>query len=890
MDSREIRKVFLEFFTEKDHLVLPSFSLIPQNDPTLLLIGAGMAPLKPYFTGEKKPPYPRVATCQKCVRTPDIERVGETGRHATFFEMLGNFSFGDYFKEEAIKWAWELVTKGYKFSLDRLWVSIYKDDEESYNIWREKIGVPHEKIVRLGKEDNFWEIGVGPCGPCSEIYYDLGPEFGCDKPDCQVGCDCDRFLEIWNLVFTQYNLLPSGKMEELERKNIDTGAGLERLAMALQNVGSIYEIDTVAPLVKELSSIAEKKGQGKPGKDSLSLRIVTEHLRGVTFLVADGVLPSNEGRGYILRRLLRRALRHGRLLGIEESFLYEAVPVIIETMGDAYPELKQRADYITQIIKIEEDRFKETLNQGCRILEDSLQDLDKKGETIFPGEMAFRLYDTYGFPLDLTREIAAEKGMEIEEETFQSYLEEQREKARKALKSTGGFSRETWEGSSELETSFVGYDHLEAETRILVVTAEGTRKGEAKKGEEVELLASPVPFYAESGGQVGDTGYIEGDDFVLRVKDACYNQFEQIVLKCNVEEGAVKEGQEALARVDGERRQAICRSHTATHLLHRALKNYIGEHVNQSGSLVAPDRLRFDFTHFSSLSREDLEHLEKTINELVRQNLQVEVNHVSLDEAREMGALALFEGTYGEQVRMLKTGEYSLELCGGTHLDSTGRIGFFKFTGEEGVGAGIRRVEALTGEEAWKHVREQELILKETAEAFKSSPQGLREKVEEWLEDYRELEEKYREMRSKIAEYQADNLLNKINRNGDVNIISAEVKAENMEALRELADRVKERTNRSVVVLGAVKDGKVMIIAAATRDILNEGIHAGNLVKEISGKVGGGGGGRPEMAQAGGKNPEGLRAALDEVEHIVQRQKSGAIQETRDKKKDTRKE
>ncbi len=875
METGEIRKLFLDFFAHRDHLVLPSFSLIPQNDPTLLLIGAGMAPLKPYFTGEKEPPNPRVATCQKCVRTPDIERVGVTGRHATFFEMLGNFSFGDYFKEEAIEWAWELVTRGLNFPLDRLWVSIYEEDEEAYRIWRENIGVPSSRLVRLGKEDNFWEIGAGPCGPCSEIYYDLGPEAGCGEPACRVGCDCDRYLEIWNLVFTQFNRLPSGELETLERKNIDTGAGLERLAMALQGVNSLYRIDTVAPLMEHLSKLAAEKGEAPPPGSS-SLRIVCEHLRGVTFLVADGVLPSNEGRGYILRRLLRRALRHGRLLGLEESFLHRAAPVVISTMGGAYPELKHRSEYITQIIKLEEDRFMDTLNQGMQLLEDEIQKLLERGEKVFPGKAAFRLYDTYGFPLDLTREIASEKGMEIEEDTFQEQLEQQRERARRALKTPEGFSRESGEKVRGLETRFIGYETLETRAEILAILVEGEIREAASRGEEVELLISPVPFYPESGGQVGDTGYVRGEDSEIRIESTYYNQHEQVVLRGKVVKGTLKKGETAGAVVDGIRREAVCRSHTATHLLHRALKEMLGEHVNQAGSLVEPDRLRFDFTHFSPLDREEIEKLEIRMNELVRRNLPVRVGYCTLEEAREKGALALFEAKYSREVRVLSIGDYSLELCGGTHLGSTGEIGFVKLLREESIGAGARRLEAITGEEAGCYAAQLEQRIKTVAGLLKTAPEQLEDRVNDWVQGYREMEESYRKLQSKLSLYQAEALLSRTQHNGDINIISAEVYAENMEALRELADLLKQRLDRAVVVLGSVKNGRVMLIAAATGDVLKEGVHAGNIVKEISRRVGGGGGGRPDMAQAGGKNPAGLPQALQEVEAIVHRQRETA--------------
>ncbi len=875
MQTNEIRSMFLDFFSKKDHLILPSFSLIPQNDPTLLLIGAGMAPLKPYFTGEKQPPHPRVATSQKCVRTPDIEEVGKTGRHATFFEMLGNFSFGDYFKEDAIAWAWELVTQGFGFSPERLWITIYLEDDEAFHIWRDQIGIPEEKIVRMGKEDNFWEIGVGPCGPCSEIYYDLGPKAGCNTPNCQVGCDCDRFLEIWNLVFTQFNRTPSGELENLAVKNIDTGAGLERLSMALQGVNSIYEIDTISPLVAHLAEKAASSGT-TPDKDNISLRIVTEHLRGITFLVGDGVLPSNEGRGYVLRRLLRRALRHGRLLGIDQIFLYEAASRVISLMEEPYPELRQREEYITQIIKIEEERFQETLNQGCQLLEEELEKLNSQGKSFLPGAKAFQLYDTYGFPLDLTKEILAEHHMEVEEEEFNRHLEDQRERARKSAKNPGVFSHAAWDEISHLESEFVGDDRLETESVIKGMLKEGSQCTEAQEEDQVEIILHPTPFYPESGGQIGDTGYLSKEQGMARVMDTYYNQYEQIVQKVKILQGSFQLQEAVTSKVDQEKRQALRRSHTSTHLLHQALRDLLGEHVNQTGSLVEPDRLRFDFTHFSPLQEEEWEQLERKINEKIRHNLPVKINFSTLEEAKEKGALALFEGKYTEHVRLLEIGEYSLELCGGTHLNTTGEAGFFKLRREESVGAGVRRLEALTGEESRKLVCHQERQLKQVVSALKTTPEQLEEKLQEWLESYRALEDNQQKLQRELYSYRAEDLISRANVLSDFQLISAQTPAQNMDSLREMADIIKERTERVVVVLGAVNEGKVMLIAAATRDLVEEGINASELVKGISPLISGGGGGRPDMAQAGGKNPEGLPKALEEAENLVIKQQDKA--------------
>ncbi len=895
MRSSEIRSAFLDFFAQKDHLILPSFSLIPQNDPTLLLIGAGMAPLKPYFTGEKTPPHPRVATSQKCVRTPDVELVGLTGRHATFFEMLGNFSFGDYFKEEAIAWSWEFVTERLQLPTSKLWVSIYEEDDEAMQIWRDNIGIPEDRIVRMGKEDNFWEIGTGPCGPCSEIHYDLGPEVGCGSPDCRVDCDCDRYLEIWNLVFTQFNRLPNGELATLERKNIDTGAGLERLAIVMQEASSIYEIDTVRPLMDHIAREYENtNGESLVGSErELSQRIIAEHIRGITFMVGDGVLPANEGRGYVLRRLLRRAVRHGRLLGLEIPFLTAIVPKVISLMNDAYPELAEREEYIKQIVELEENRFRETLNQGLEILENYLQEQEtaRGGEVeggVFPGELAFRLYDTYGFPLDLTREILAEKGMEVDEEAFNQALEKQKEQARQAQKTSSGASKEEeerrWEATREISTVFEGYELLETEAQVMAIHPRGLSAVEQSSDtekQELEILVDRTPFYAESGGQIGDTGVLEGENFKGTVTDTFYNPYEQIVHLVQVEEGVLRRGDKVNCRVDYSRRQAIRRSHTATHILHRVLRNKLGEHVNQSGSLVTPDRLRLDFTHFQAIESEELYEIEATLNELIRGGLSLESFHATLEEAQEMGALALFEAKYGEKVRVIKVNDFSMELCGGTHLTNTGQIGLVRLVREESVAAGVRRIEALTGEEAWKHTLKQEERLQNIAGLLKTSPDRVEEKIHEWMESNRHLQQEYQQLQDRLISYQVESLLNQAQEQEGIMIISSKVDVAHMDALRAMADRLKEKLSSGVIALGASHNGKVILVVAVTADLISEGVHAGNIISKMAEQVGGGGGGRPDMAQAGGKDPSSLPAAMEMVSNLVieQRQSTGTGQE-----------
>ncbi|NLM52235.1 MAG: alanine--tRNA ligase [Firmicutes bacterium] len=870
MLSKDIRSTFLKFFEGKDHLVLPSFSLIPQNDPTLLLIGAGMAPLKPYFTGEKKPPHPRIATCQKCVRTPDIERVGRTSRHATFFEMLGNFSFGDYFKEEAITWAWELLTTGYKLPEDKLYVSIYQDDDEAFEIWHKKIGLSPERIHRLGKEDNFWEIGQGPCGPCSEIYYDLGPEHGCGRPDCAVGCDCDRFLEVWNLVFTQFNRTESGEYLPLKQKNIDTGMGLERLALVMQNVNNLFEIDTVRPLLDFFCQATEQV-YGKDNTVDVSLRILTEHLRGITFLIGDGVLPGNEGRGYVLRRLLRRAVRHGKLLGVNEPFLHQAVKIVVREYGEFYQELVTNAGYIEKVVRHEEERFHETLEQGMKMLTDLMNAAGKNG--VISGADAFKLYDTYGFPIDLTKEILTEHKLTLDEAGFQAALEEQRRRARSARsENIFGTTGQSYQQLKGLTTEFVGYNTLVKKTEILAILKNGELVDKAAAEEEVEIVLKATPFYGERGGQVGDTGIIQAEKATFDVADTIVTADDVVVHRGIVVSGTFSVGDAVQAMVHTPRRGDICRNHTATHILHKTLQEVLGEHVKQAGSLVAPDRLRFDFNHLSALTAEQLKEIETRVNEIVWGNYPVTVTVTGLEEAKEMGATALFEEKYGDAVRIIRVGDYSMELCGGTHVSSTGEIGLFKIVSEASIGAGLRRIEAITGKAAYNWFTARNELLERAASALKTKPEQLLDRISALQAENKELEREKQQLQLKLAGEKVDELLPLVSEKTGVPVLAAEVSAGNMEMLRDLADRLKNKMSSGIIVLGAVSEGKVLLVAAITKDLVEAGYHAGKLIGQVAKIAGGGGGGRPDMAQAGGKDPAKLKEALTKVEEFVQAQ------------------
>lgn len=870
----ELREKYLSFFESKGHLRLPSFSLIPQNDPSLLLINSGMAPLKPYFTGEQEPPRRRVTTCQKCIRTPDIENVGKTARHGTFFEMLGNFSFGDYFKKEAIPWAWEFVTKVLEMPEDRLYVSIYEEDDEAFEIWHKDVGLPADRIVRMGKKDNFWEHGVGPCGPCSEIYFDRGVERGCGKPDCKVGCDCDRFIEFWNNVFTQFYRDEEGNYTRLSKPNIDTGMGLERLAVIMQDVNNLFEVDTVRNVLDYVCRIAGVE-YGKSAKDDISIRVITDHIRSTTMMVSDGVIPSNEGRGYVLRRLLRRAARHGKLLGINKPFLYDVALVVINESKEAYPDLAEKADYIQRVIKIEEEKFDVTIDQGLSILNDFISQTKDANKKTLSGSMVFKLHDTYGFPLDLTREIAEENGLEIDEEGFKSEMAEQKNKAREALKNKGNAA---WGESlyskldKSVKTDFVGYEHIECDSKIAFIIKDAEVADYAQEGDEVTIILDRTPFYAESGGQVGDTGTIRTSQGLVRINDCKKTPDGKYIHIGVVEKGLIEKGSDAKAEIDAARRMAIARNHTATHLLQKALRNVLGSHVTQAGSLVEPDRLRFDFTHFSAVDPEDLKKVEREVNEKILEGLPVTANEMPLEEARKLGAMALFGEKYGDVVRLVKMGDYSLELCGGTHLNSTSQAGLIKILGESGVASGVRRIEALTGLSAIEYFNEREKMLNDVAAALKTSPQDSIKKVEALSAQIKDAEKEIEQLRSKLVSGALDGVLaNAVDVKG-VKLVAARFDQLDMESLRNTGDTLKNKLGSGVVALATAYGGKVNFIVTATRDVIEKGIHCGNIIREVARITGGGGGGRPDMAQAGGKDISRIDEALKYAIKIVETQ------------------
>lgn len=867
----EIRERYLKFFESKDHLRMPSFSLVPRNDPSILLINAGMTPLKPYFTGAEKPPHPRVTTCQKCIRTPDIENVGKTARHGTFFEMLGNFSFGDYFKKEVIPWAWEFVTKVMEMPEDKLYVSVYEEDDEAYEIWNKDVGLPTDRIVRMGKKDNFWEHGTGPCGPCSEIYFDRGPERGCGSPDCKVGCDCDRYIEFWNLVFTQFNREEDGSYSKLEKKNIDTGMGLERLAVIMQDVENLFEVDTIRNI---LDYVCKKAGvkYGTEEKSDVSIRVITDHIRSTTMMVSDGILPSNEGRGYVLRRILRRAARHGRLLGIEGSFLHDVAKVVIAESKQAYPELAEKEDYICKVIRIEEERFAATIDQGIAILNEFIAELKASGQGVLPGSMAFKLHDTYGFPLDLTREIAEEAGLTVDEDGFRAEMDEQKKKAREALKSkeTSAWGQDLAAGlDKDLKTEFVGYGSYSCDAKILYIIRDGEQAENAQQDDEVTVILDKTPFYAESGGQVADTGTIATKNGVVRVKD-CKKTAEGLYLHIGaVEEGIIEAGTDATASIDVERRLAIARNHTTTHLLQKALRNVLGDHVTQAGSLVEPDRLRFDFHHFSSMTKDELKRVEDEVNAKILENLAVDIREMPVDEARKLGAMALFGEKYGDIVRVVRAGDYSIELCGGTHLGSTAQAGLIKILGESGIAAGIRRIEALTGKGAIEYYSEKEEQLEGIASALKSTPQDSLRKVEAITAELKAAQKEIEQLKEKLVSSSFDEVLGKAADINGVKVVTARFDQLDMEALRNACESLRSKLGTGVVVLASAFGGKVSFVAMASKDAVERGAHCGNIVREAAKTAGGGGGGRPDMAQAGGKDAgkidEALRSAVEAV-------------------------
>ncbi|NLY44077.1 MAG: alanine--tRNA ligase [Clostridiaceae bacterium] len=870
----EIREKFLSFFESKDHLRLPSFPLIPQNDASLLLINAGMAPLKPYFTGKEIPPRKRVTTCQKCIRTPDIERVGKTARHATFFEMLGNFSFGDYFKREATKWAWEFVTKELELPVDRLWVSIYEEDDEAFDIWTKEVGVSPERVVRMGKDDNFWEIGTGPCGPCSEIYFDRGEEAGCGSPDCAVGCDCDRFVEFWNLVFTQFDKDEQGNYNPLANPNIDTGMGLERIAAIMQGVGSLFEVDTVKSIMEHVSRIAGVKYKENP-KTDVSLRVITDHIRSTTFMVSDGILPSNEGRGYVLRRLLRRAARHGKLLGIEKPFLFEIADTVIDASREAYPELEEKRKYIQKVIKVEEERFNETIDQGLNILNQYIDELKEKNEKVLSGDKAFKLYDTYGFPIDLTREIIAEQGIELDEEEFNREMEAQRERARSARQdaASAGWDDNVFSRMDKsITTQFIGYFQFESVSRVLAIISGNEEVESASQGRQVTILLDKTPFYGESGGQVGDTGVLENDDVLIKVVDCKKLGDGKILHICEVEKGVISKGDEVKAVIDVERRKAITRNHSATHLLHKALRRVLGEHVVQSGSLVTPDHLRFDFSHFAPMTKDEIDRVEREVNRVVLDSLPIKAEEMPIEEAKKKGAMALFGEKYGSVVRLVTMGDYSLELCGGCHLTSTSQVGSFKIVSESGVAAGVRRIEAVTGLGALNYYASREQLLEDLAVVLKTNVNDVVKKAESVVLELKESQKEIEKLRNKLTQESVDKILAGAVEIKGIKVATARMDALDMEGLRNMGDALRAKMGSGVVVLASGGEGKVSFVAMATKDVLPKGIHCGNIIREVAKTAGGGGGGRPDMAQAGGKDVSKINEALQKVAGLVEQQ------------------
>ncbi len=870
----ELRKMFLDFFEEKGHLKMKSFSLVPHNDNSLLLINSGMAPLKPYFTGQEIPPRRRVTTCQKCIRTGDIENVGKTARHGTFFEMLGNFSFGDYFKHEAIAWSWEFLTERVGLDPERLYPSIYENDDEAFEIWNKEIGIAPERIFRFGKEDNFWEHGSGPCGPCSEIYYDRGEKYGCGKPGCTVGCDCDRYMEVWNNVFSQFDNDGHGNYTELIQKNIDTGMGLERLAVVVQDVDSIFDVDTIQALRNKVCELAGVKYQEDHQKD-VSIRLITDHIRSATFMISDGIMPTNEGRGYVLRRIIRRAARHGRMLGIEGTFLAKLSETVIEGSKDGYPELEEKKDFIFNVLTQEENKFNKTIDQGLSILGDMEDALVAEGKKELAGEDAFKLYDTYGFPIDLTKEILEEKGFTVDEDGFKAAMEEQKVKARTARKVTNymGADVTVYESLDPSITSeFIGYDKLQADSEILALTTETEVVDALTDGEIGTIIVAKTPFYATMGGQVGDYGKIVTPDAEFVVEDTIKLLGGKIGHVGRVTKGMFKVSDVVTLQVDEERRKNTCANHSATHLLQKALRMVLGTHVEQAGSYNDPERLRFDFSHFSAMTQDELAQVEKIVNDEIAANLPVITEVLTMEEAKKTGAMALFGEKYGEKVRVVEMGDFSKEFCGGTHVANTAAIGSFKIISENGVAAGVRRIEALTGAGVAKYYAELEQKLNEAAKILKTTPASLTEKCEHLMAELKALQSENESLKSKAAKEALGDVMDQVVDVNGVKLLATSVDGIDMNGLRDLGDQLKQKLGEGVVVLASAQDGKVNLIAMATDGAMKKGAHAGNLIKGIAALVGGGGGGRPNMAQAGGKNPDGIAAAVKESENVLKKQ------------------
>ena len=863
----QLREMFLSFFETKGHLRLPSFSLIPQNDKSVLLINAGMTPMKPWFKGEEEPPRRRVCTCQKCIRTGDIDNVGHTSRHGTYFEMLGNFSFGDYFKHEAIAWSWEFLTSPEWVGLDpdRLYPSVYKDDDEAWEIWNKEIGIPPERIFRFGKEDNFWEHGAGPCGPCSEIYYDRGAQYGCGKPDCTVGCDCDRYIEVWNNVFSQFDNDGNGNYTELKQKNIDTGMGLERLAVVCQGVNSLFDVDTVMNITHKVSELTGAY-YGKSHKMDVSLRVITDHIRSGVFMICDGVLPSNEGRGYVLRRLLRRAARHGKLLGVNEPFLYKVIDTVVHENECQYPELREKQEYITRVVKTEEENFARTIDAGMRIFSEMLAEHKAKGENTFSGADAFKLYDTYGFPIDLTREMSADEGMSVDEDGFIKLMEEQRVRARKAREALGDLG---WAGVSfgkEIpDTVFVGYEQPRAEAKVLAIVAEGEARDEITAGTDAIIVLDKTPFYAEMGGQTADHGRIGA----FKVDDVQKNKGGKIMHYGTLTEGTLSVGDVLAAEIDGARREAIRRAHSATHLLQSALREVLGDHVHQAGSLVEPDRLRFDFTHFSAVTAEELRRVEDLVNAAILRGYAVDVREMPIAEARAAGATALFGEKYGDVVRVVNMGGYSVELCGGTHLDNTAKAGAFHIVSEASVASGVRRIEAVTGLETLRALRAGQETLDELSARFKASPADLAARVEQQAAELREARRVIEQYKARESAGGADDMLKKAKELGGLHIVTCSQDGCDAAKLRQIGDVLRDKDNAVVAVIAAVNGDKITFQCVCGKDAVAKGVRAGDIIKNVTAIAGGRGGGKPDSAMGGGNDVSKLKEALESVEGFV---------------------
>ena len=870
----ELRKMYLDFFKSKDHFVRGSYSLVPHNDNSLLLINAGMDPLKPYFTGQEIPPKRRMATCQKCIRTGDIENIGKTARHGTFFEMLGNFSFGDYFKTEAIHWSWEFLTEVVGLEPDRLYPSVYLDDDEAFDIWNKEIGISKDRIFKFGKEDNFWEHGAGPCGPCSEMYYDRGEKYGCGKPGCTVGCDCDRFIEIWNNVFTQFENDGKGNYTTLKNKNIDTGMGLERLATVVQDVDSIFDVDTIKALRDKVCEITGKEYK-KEYKWDVSIRIITDHIRSATFMISDGIMPSNEGRGYVLRRLIRRAARHGRLLGVKGQFLAKLSETVIESSKDGYPELEEKKSMIFKVLTEEENKFDKTIDTGLSILADMEEEMKAKNEKTLSGENAFKLYDTYGFPLDLTQEILEEKGFDVDEDGFKKAMEVQRETARKARKTTNymGADETVYESlDTSLSTQFVGYDKLIEDSVITALTTEKEVVQALADGDKGTIVVEQTPFYATMGGQVGDKGIIKTNEGTFVVVDTIKLHGTMVGHVGYVSEGMIQVGDKVTLKVDSANRNAIAKNHSATHLLQKALKLVLGNHVEQAGSYVDAERLRFDFTHFQAMTPEEIEKVEALVNEQIENGLDVVTEEMSLEDAKKTGAMALFGEKYGDKVRVVSMGDYSIELCGGTHVSNTSTISYFKIISESGISAGVRRIEALTGTGLMKHYADVEKKLHEAAKVAKTEPNNLVKRIETLNEEIKALSSENEKLKAKMANASVGDVMSQVVEVKGVKLLATKVADVDMNGLRNLGDQLKDKMGGGVVVLVSTTGDKANVIVMADDDAISKGAHAGNMIKEIAKLVGGGGGGRPNMAQAGGKNPAGADEVLAKAKEILEAQ------------------